>query len=109
MKTLKFRPHLCQQIMSGEKTATWRLMDDKDLSTGDAIEFMNWETRQVFGTGSIAALKTKTLGTLEDTDWQGHERYPSEEAMYVEYKKYYGDSVNPDTEVKIIDFTFKAA
>jgi hypothetical protein len=83
-------------------------MDDKNLTTGDDIEFKNWETLHVFGTGQISALTTKTLGTLETMDWEGHERYPSEEAMYAEYKKYYGDSVGPDTEVKIISFTFNA-
>ncbi|MFT5832335.1 MAG: hypothetical protein ACI9SY_000721 [Candidatus Paceibacteria bacterium] len=83
-------------------------MDDKNLTTGDDIEFKNWETLQVFVTGQISALTTKTLGSLQATDWEGHERYSSEEAMYAEYKKYYGNAVGPDTEVKIINFTFKS-
>jgi len=107
-KTLKFRPHLCDQIMSGEKTATWRLLDDKDLTVGDGIHFMNSETQEVFGFGLRAAIKTKTLGTIGEADWDGHERYPSQDAMYAEYKNYYGDTVGPETELKIIDFTLKA-
>lgn len=50
----------------------------------------------------------KTLGTLEESDWNGHERYDSDETMYATYRSYYGDQVNPDTEVKLIQFTFKA-
>ena len=107
-KVLKFRPHLCEQIKNGEKTATWRLFDDKDLTLGDDIEFVNWETKEPFGTGQITALRTKTLGTLEDDDWIGHERFDSEEEMYATYRTYYGDQVQPDTEVKIIDFSFQS-
>ena len=108
MKTMKFKPHLCEQILSGEKTATWRLFDDKSLSEGDEIEFMNKETMIVFGTGSISVLKIKTLGTLVESDWEGHERFESEEEMYETYKGYYGDKVGPDSELKIIDFEFNA-
>jgi len=92
--------------MAGEKTVTWRIHDDKNLSVGDSLEFVNWETKIPFGTGKITALKTKTLGTLEEEDWVGHEKFSSETEMYDTYKLYYGDSIGPDSEVKIIDFTF---
>ncbi len=107
MKVLKFTPELCLLILDGEKVATWRLFDDKDLQAGDEIEFVNKETLEVFGRGEITHLKTKTLGTLEDSDWEGHERYKSVEAMYEAYRGYYGDKVGPDSELKIIDFTFQ--
>ena len=107
MKTLKFKPHLSEQISAGHKTATWRLYDDKDLQVNDAIEFINWETKEVFGTGTITAIKVTTLGTLTDEDWVGHERFASEAEMYATYRSYYGESVGPETEVKIINFMFK--
>lgn len=107
MKTLKFKAELCRQIMRGEKTATWRLFDDKDLQAGDQVEFINKETMERFGRGEIVEVKTKTLGSLEDTDWDGHERYVSEAEMYREYRSYYGDRVGPDSELKIIKFTFQ--
>jgi len=106
MKNLKFRPNLADLIIAGEKTATWRLLDDKDLQVNDAISFINWETGEEFGTGIITQLKIKTLGTLEEADWIGHERFASPDAMYATYRTYYGDSVGPNTEVKIIDFSF---
>jgi hypothetical protein len=106
MKTLKFAPELCEQIIARIKTSTWRLFDDKDLTVGDEINFVNKATLESFGTGEITQLYTKTLGTLEESDWIGHERFDSEEAMYSTYKTFYGDRVTPETEVKIIHFTF---
>lgn len=106
MKTLKFKTHLCDQILDGSKTSTWRLFDDKNLQKGDELEFIHKDTGETFGTAVITALHTKTLGSLEDSDWEGHERFASDEEMYATYREYYGDKVNPDTEVKIITFSF---
>lgn len=106
MKTLKFTPELCEQILAGTKTSTWRLFDDKDLTVGDELTFVNKQTLEGIGTGKITQLYTKTLGTLEETDWIGHERFASDEIMYDTYRSYYGDGVSPDTEVKIIHFNF---
>ena len=108
MKTLKFAPHLCRQILAGTKTTTWRLYDDKNLQAGDEIEFINKETGATFGNGEIITLYTKTLGTLEEADWTGHERFASEAEMYEAYRSYYGENVGPDSEVKIITFSFTA-
>lgn len=107
MKKLKFKPDLCELILRGEKTATWRLFDDKDLQLGDEIQFVNSETLKSFGEGIITKIIVKTLGTLEDEDWRGHETYSSEEEMYNTYRSYYGEAVSPATELKIIDFTFE--
>jgi len=107
MKTLKFTPQLVQKILSGEKTSTWRLFDDKDLKNGDGLAFINKETGEQFGLATITSLKIRTLGTLTDEDWVGHERFSSEEEMYSTYRKYYGDKVDKDSEVKILTFDFK--
>jgi hypothetical protein len=106
MKTLKFKPYLVDKILKGEKTSTWRLFDDKNLQLGDELEFINKDTLETFGYAKITSLKIKTLGTLEEDDWVGHSRYPSEENMYADFKKFYGDNVNENTEVKIITFEF---
>lgn len=108
MKTLKFTPELAAQILSGEKTATWRLFDDKDLTEGDELLFVNKETGEEFGTALLTSLHTRTLGTLEDPDWEGHERFSSEAEMYATYRRYYGDRVGPDSEVMILAFTFES-
>lgn len=104
MKTLKFKPKLAEQIREGTKTATWRLFDDKDLQEGDVIELWENGAQAPFANASIVLVVEKTLGTLTEEDWTGHERYANDAAMYEEYRRYYGSKVGPQTSVKIIQF-----
>ncbi len=108
MKTLKFTPELCALIIAGKKTATWRFFDDKDLQVGDTLMFINSVTTQSIGTGVITKTHTKTLATLTESDWLGHERFVSQDAMYATYRSYYGDNITPHTAVKLHWFTFVA-
>lgn len=103
-KTIKFKSHLAELVAKGEKNTTWRLFDDKDLSEGDVVDLIVKETGQVFAQAELTKVWEKTLGTLDDADWEGHERFASEEEMYKTYKGYYGDRVDKDTVVKIIQF-----
>ena len=104
MKTLKFKPHLVPLILSGEKDSTWRLFDDKDLKEGDELQFMDSETDEVFGIASILFTREKKLEDLNDLDFEGHEKFESQERMYEAYRNYYGDKVSPESIVKIIKF-----
>jgi hypothetical protein len=52
MKTLKFAANLVPLILSGEKTSTWRLFDDKDLQVGDELEFINKNTNTTFASAN---------------------------------------------------------
>lgn len=104
MKILKFTTHLIPLILSGQKTSTWRLFDDKNLSVGDDLEFINKETGESFAKAKIVSIKIKTLGSLAEDDWKGHERFINEEEMYKAYRNYYGEKVNKDSELKIINF-----
>ena len=108
MKTLKFAPHLVEKIIKGDKTSTWRLFDDKDLKDEDEIIFINKETGENFGIATITSIKVKTLGTLIEEDWIGHEKFASDDEMYATYKKYYGDKIGPESEVKILTFSFQS-
>lgn len=103
-KSIKFRDHLVKLVMSGEKDATWRLFDDKELSEGDVIDLVNWNTKEVFGEAKLTKVYEKKLGDVEESDFDGHEKYQSEEEMYKTYRTYYGDKVGPETVVKIIRF-----
>lgn len=103
-KSLKFRVHLIPLVLSGEKNVTWRLFDEKDLTVGDQVDLINWNTQEKFGEAVIVSVREKPLGKLGDEDWKGHERFPSEEEMYTTYRKYYGDRVTPETSVKMIKF-----
>lgn len=103
-KSIKFRDHLVKLVLVGEKNTTWRLFDDKNLHVNDVVDFINWETGGKFAEAELIKVWEKTLGTLEDEDWEGHERFSSEEVMYETYKTYYGDRVDENSPVKIIQF-----
>jgi hypothetical protein len=104
MKTIKFQPNLVPLVLSGEKTSTWRLFDDKNLSVGDEVSLLNKETSAEFAKAKIVAVREKKFGELTDDDFFGHERYESTEKRYETYRGYYGDRVTSETVAKIIDF-----
>lgn len=104
MKTIKFDTSLVEKILRGEKISTWRLFDDKDLKEGDEINLVNKQTGEKFGSGKITSVKIKTLGTLTKEDWVGHETFASDEEMYATYRKYYGNKVDKNSEVKMLNF-----
>jgi len=103
-KVIKFRDNLAKLILAGEKDLTWRLFDDKKLQKGDIADFVNWETGEVFGVAELTNVWKKKMSELEETDFDGHEKFSNEEEMYQTYRIYYGDKVGPDTIVKIIRF-----
>jgi ribonuclease HI len=112
MKTLKFDHELAKLILAGEKTSTWRLYDDKDLSVDDDIKIIdkvdpkdtkNW---RVIGKGKVTEVIEKKLGNVTDEDMKGHEAFKSKEEMLNTYKNYYGERVTFDTIVKIVFFDF---
>ena len=103
-KTLKFKPHLVELILLGKKTTTWRLFDDKDLSVGDEVEIVNSDTKAAAARAQLVRVYSKPLGSVTEADYSGHERYESKQTMLMEFRGYYGNKVNEDTEVKIISF-----
>ncbi|MDD5193920.1 MAG: ASCH domain-containing protein [Candidatus Nanoarchaeia archaeon] len=104
MKTLKFRESLSKLILKGEKNTTWRLFDDKNLSVGEVISFLVWETKEEFAKAVILNVKETRFGDLSKEDWEGHERFLSNEEMYDTYSKYYNRQVDKNSPVKIIKF-----
>ena len=109
MKTIKFSPDLVPLVLSGEKTSTWRLFDDKNISVADELVFVNKSTGEIFGYATVKALREKKFGEIRSEDFDGHEKFPSMDAMFETYKKYYGDKVDEETIVKIISFSFSKA
>lgn len=104
MKILKFADNLVPLIISGEKTSTWRLFDDKNLKVDDSVIFVNKSTNQEFARAVIISIREKIIGEVEDDDFTGHERFESREAMLDTYRSYYGDKVTEVTPVKMIEF-----
>ncbi len=104
MKILKFAPKLVPLVLSGEKTCTWRLFDEKDFQPGDQVSFCGGGKE--FAQAVITGAREKRLGdiTSEDEINDGHERFGSAEERLETYRGYYGDRVTRDTLVKILKF-----
>lgn len=95
---------MVKDILSGKKTKTWRMFDEKDLSTGDEIEFVSQETEEFITFAKITDVKVKKFGDIEGADFDGHNPYPSREAMLETYRGYYGDKVDWNTQIKMLTF-----
>jgi hypothetical protein len=106
-KTIKFRDNLINPILIGEKNVTCRLFDDKNLSAGDEINLVNWNTGEKFGEAIITDVWEKKMGEIEEKDFDGHEKFSSKEEMFNTFRQYYGDRININTMVKIIRFELK--
>lgn len=104
MKKLKFEAKLVPLVLSGEKNVTWRLFDDKDLSVGDELQLINKETGEMFASAKILSVKEKSLGDIDADGFDGHEKFASKSEMIETYKRYYGDNVDENSQVKIIQF-----
>lgn len=107
MKTLKFRSHSVNLILSHQKTTTWRLFDDKNLQAGDEFRLINKDTGEIFGQAVITDVHEKRLGEISDLDFLGHHRFNDPAHMLQHYRSLYGDSVTMETPLKMITFELK--
>ena len=111
MKTLKFEHHQAELIAEGQRRATWRLYDDKDLSVTDEIRMVdkvdekNPDTWQVIGHAKVNEVVEKRLGDVTPDEMARHGFASLEEAIN-KYKGYYGDRVSAEDPVKIVYFDF---
>lgn len=100
---MKFRQFKADMILEGTKTASLRLFDDKDLSIGDKLELINWETGEPFAHAQITEVIEKPLNKINEHDLIGHEPYKDQKEMIESLKKYYPSST-PETRAKIVRF-----
>ncbi len=110
MKSLKFKASLVPKILSGDKTITWRLLDDKNLTVGDELEFVNAETKEAFGKAKIIKIEEQALNlmTEEDRLAGGWKASVTIDTLVAHYQKLYGPEVTGETLVKIVSFAFEA-
>jgi ribonuclease HI len=112
MKKLKLEHELATMVLNGEKTTTWRIFDDKDLSVNDRVVLIDKvdpekpQTWKNIGVATIKRVVQKRLGDIEGADFDGHEAFASRDEMLATYQKYYGSDVSWETPVKILDFDF---
>jgi ribonuclease HI len=111
MKTLKLDHSLAEMVRRGDKTATWRIYDDKDIKVNDEVELLdkvdpqNPETWTPVGVVRIDMVIEKRLGDITKADFDGHEQFISREEMLRTYQEYYGPQVTFETPIKMIHFT----
>lgn len=103
MKKLKFVDNLPDLILSGKKIVTWRINDEKNISTGDELSLCDLDGNE-FAKAKAIDVKETTFENLTEDDKEGHERYSNDEEMYKVFSKLYNMNVTPKTELKIIKF-----
>ncbi len=104
MKPLKFAPPLPEKVLSGEKTITWRINDEKNLSCGDELSLLRSTNTSEFARAVIIWVKETTFGALTEEDCEGHESFASEEEKYKTYSRYYNTEITPASVLKVIKF-----
>lgn len=104
MTSLKFDAALVPLILSGEKTSTWRMFDDKNLSIGDDLTLIDRSTGTGFAQARIVRVSEKPIGEITEEDMAGHERYAGQEEMLETFRRMYGEAVTLKTPVKMVDF-----
>ena len=96
-KNLKFIHHYVSNILESKKGITTRLFDDKNIATGDTIDFLDASTNEKFATAKITKVEETTFADamVDAADI---------ESMYKQYEDYYKQEVKADTPMKIIHF-----
>lgn len=113
MKTLKLDHKLAQEVIAGEKNNTWRLKDDKNLSVDDQVELIDKvdpekpETWRKIGVATINRIHEKRVMDIVPEDNEVHEAYGSMSVMLQIFRRYYGEDVNENTPIKLIQFSFQ--
>jgi len=104
MKRLKFLPKHIPLILSGEKTATWRMKDEKNLTTGDEVELVDRESNQPFAKAVLTSVKATNITDFGNEDKAGNLEFQSKEAMLEWFRHTYGEDVTMGTPLKIVRF-----
>lgn len=112
MKTLKFNHEAAHQLLEHQKTSTWRLYDDKDLSVDDHLKILDKvdpkdpKSWKVIGQAVVSEIIEKKMGSLKPQELSDEGFKAVDDALNT-YQSYYGDRVDLDTPVKILYFSFE--
>ena len=102
-KQLRFAEPLPKLVLDCQKDTTWRINDDKEISTGNQLSLC-YNDRREFAKAEVIWVKETTFENLTNEDKAGHEKFSSDEEMLQTYSRYYNIKVEPKTKVKIIKF-----
>ncbi|GEM_PF-1436566 len=98
-KSLKFPSHFVEAILKQGQGITTRLFDEKNISEGDVVDFLENGTNKRFATVKIEKVDETTFGeAMKDAkDMQG---------MYDQYATYYKRQITSEVPMKIIHYEF---
>lgn len=104
LETMKFEAKLVPLVLSGKKTITWRLWDDKNIQKGDRVILIARPELKPFAEALVVSAEEKPMGELTKEDKTGHEEFVSDKEMYGTYSSYYKRTVDETSPVKVIKF-----
>ena len=100
-KTLKFPKHFVEAILASDTGATTRLFDEKNLSVGDELSFIEKETGRCFANARI----TKVV----EAPFEEVMKYAADmKGMYEQYADYHKTPIEPSTPMKVISYEITA-
>lgn len=98
MKRLQFVEPLPKLVLSGAKTSTWRIDDERAIVEGDQLSLCHVDGRE-FAQALATSVHETTFGELTDEDKAGHEDFVNDEEMYATFSRYYNMTVTPKTNL----------
>ena len=112
MKQLKFEHHFAEDIKAGNKSATFRVNDDKDIRPGDILELVDKvsgdhpSTWEIPGELEITAVSKMKISDLTKEHMLRAESFRDSQEMVQSFKRFYGEHITEDTLVTILSFAF---
>ena len=101
LKKLIFAPPFPPTLLSGEKTKTFRVTGAERYNVGDKLSLV-YPNGEEFARAVVSEKYSKTFETLTAQDWEGHERFVSNEEMYRTYSYWEGFNITPATNLTIV-------
>jgi len=100
MICVKYAPHLLPKVLSGEKTTTWRLDNEKPFEVGGRVGHC-----RIYGHSRVSWIIDTVLGEgIDAAAHEGHEDCGSAEERIDTYRGFYGPEVDGASEVTAIHF-----
>lgn len=114
MKQLKFEHVFARDIIAGKKTATFRVNDDKDIRPGDVVEMVDKVDRDhpntwdISGELEITSVSQTPIRELTKDHLLRAEKFDNIEQMIEAFRRFYGEHINQDTLVSVLNFVYKS-
>jgi ribonuclease HI len=113
MKQLKFEHTFAKAIKAGNKTATFRINDDKDIRLNDVLQLVDKvdanhpTTWTIPGEIHINDVAMVPFEKLSKEQISSAESFASTQEMLQTFRRFYGEHISGETPVLVIGFTYE--